>query len=181
MTAKKFINFALVAIVAALVAVGASGVQAGGGSLGRQDAGKIFAACKSTAGMTGSPLRGGGKTTKMWCAVIDREGSLLLIESTDTNGTPENPRGSDAWRGSIEIAEAKAYTALAFSSNDLPLDSKTIGLLTRPDGPGLTAPPSVIGTNAGVAPLWGLATPTRSGFWRAGPVVTRSASVIMGL
>jgi hypothetical protein len=27
------------------------------------------------------------------------------VESTDTNGSAQNPKGSDAWRGSIEIAE----------------------------------------------------------------------------
>jgi hypothetical protein len=28
------------------------------------------------------------KTTKMWCAVIDREGKLLAVNATDTGGTP---------------------------------------------------------------------------------------------
>jgi uncharacterized protein GlcG (DUF336 family) len=68
---------------------------------------------------------------------------------------PAAPGGSDAWRGSIEIAIAKAYTAVAFSSNDLALDSKTIGLLARPDGPGSTTA-NAIGTNAGVASLFGI-------------------------
>jgi hypothetical protein len=49
----------------------------------------------------------------MWCAVVDREGKLLLILATDTEGSPQNPRGSDIWRGSIEIAIAKAYTAVS--------------------------------------------------------------------
>ncbi len=118
------------------------------------DAATIFSACKSTANSTPSPLRG-TPSLKQWCAVVDREGRLLLIQATDTGGTPSNPLGSDAWRGSIEIAEAKAYTALAFSSNNLALDSKTIGLLSRRDGPGSTLPAD-IGTDAGVAPLWGI-------------------------
>jgi uncharacterized protein GlcG (DUF336 family) len=114
----------------------------------------IFQACQDTAAKTPSPLR---KTpgTKMWCAVVNREGVLRLIRATDTGGTPVAPGGSDAWRGSIEIAIAKAYTAVAFSSNDLALDSKTIGLLARPDGPGSTAPAD-IGTDSGVAPLFGI-------------------------
>ena len=116
----------------------------------------LFHACQATAAKTPSPLR---KTsgTKMWCAVVGREGVLLLIRATDTGGTPVAPGGSDAWRGSIEIAIAKAYTAVAFSSNDLALDSKTIGLLARPDGPGSTAPAD-IGTDIGVAPLFGIGT-----------------------
>jgi len=114
----------------------------------------LFQACQATAATTPSPLR---KTpgTKMWCAVVNREGGLLLIRATDTGGTPAAPAGSDAWRGSIEIAIAKAYTAVAFSSHDLALDSKTIGLLARPDGPGSTAA-AAIGTDAGVAPLFGI-------------------------
>ena len=115
----------------------------------------IFTACQSTAGATPSALRGAGKFTKMWCAVVDREGQLMLIKATDTSGTPSAPAGSDAWRGSIEIAIAKAYTALAFSSNDQALDSRTLGLLSRMDGPGSVAPKR-IGTDAGVAPLFGI-------------------------
>ncbi len=118
------------------------------------DAAKIFTACQSTAKSTPSPLRGTSFLVQ-WCAVVDREGRLLLIQATDTGGTPQNPLGSDAWRGSIEIAEAKAYTALAFSSSNLALDSKTIGLLSRRDGPGSTSSTD-IGTDAGVAPLWGI-------------------------
>jgi len=117
-------------------------------------AGDIFAACEAAAIATSSALRT-GKHTRMWCAVVDREGKLLLVRATDTGGTPDAPLGSDAWRGSIEIAIAKAYTAVAFSSNEQALDSKTIGLLSRPDGPGSTAAGN-IGTNAGVAPLFGL-------------------------
>ena len=80
--------------------------------------------------------------TIMWCALIDREGRLLMINNTDKGGTPQNPMGSDAWRGSIEIAIAKAYTALGFSSNDKALDSRTIGTLAR--------------TDMGAAPLFGI-------------------------
>jgi uncharacterized protein GlcG (DUF336 family) len=115
----------------------------------------LFTACQTTAAATPSALRGAGKTTKMWCAVVDREGQLLLIKATDTGGTPTDPASSDAWRGSIEIAIAKAFSALAFSSNDQALDSRTLGLLARADGPGKTSP-TKIGTDAGVAPLFGI-------------------------
>jgi uncharacterized protein GlcG (DUF336 family) len=83
--------------------------------------------CQTAALGVPSPIRGPGKTTIMWCALIDREGRLLMINNTDKGGTPQNPMGSDAWRGSIEIAIAKAYTALGFSSNDKALDSRAIG------------------------------------------------------
>ncbi len=115
----------------------------------------LFSACQTTAAATPSALRGAGKNTKMWCAVVDREDQLLLIKATDTGGIPSAPAASDAWRGSIEIAIAKAFSALAFSSNDQALDSRTLGLLARLDGPGSVAPKKT-GTDAGVAPLFGI-------------------------
>ena len=69
----------------------------------------------------------------MWCAVLNREGETLLIKATDTGESPGPNLQTDAWRASIEIAEAKAYTALSVSSNDLALDSRTVGLATRTD------------------------------------------------
>src|SRR5579863_4057732 len=124
----------------------------------------IERACAAAAAAENSAVRA-GKKTKMWCAVVDREGKLLAINATDTGGTPAAPAGSDAWRGSIEIAIAKAYTAVAFSSNDQSLDSRQVGLATRQDGPGSTASTD-IGTDAGVASLWGLSAsnPFRSAF-----------------
>jgi uncharacterized protein GlcG (DUF336 family) len=119
---------------------------------GQIDSAALESACVTAAASEPSALRGSGKTTKMWCAVVDREGVSLAINATDTGGTPRSPNGSDAWRGSIEIALAKAYTAVAFSSNDQPLDSFTVGLLTRPDGGGL----GPVGHDSGPAPLWGL-------------------------
>ena len=97
--------------------------------------------CKNEAVNILTGLRAPNPTI-MWCALIDREGRLLMINNTDKGGTPQNPMGSDAWRGSIEIAIAKAYTALAFSSNDLALDSRTIGKFAR--------------TDMGAAPLFGI-------------------------
>jgi hypothetical protein len=94
----------------------------------------LFAQCRAVAAATHSDLPNG--PTKMWSGVVDREGTLLLISATDTAGTPHSPNGSDAWRGSIEIAIAKAYTALAFSSNQQALDSRTLGRLARLDAPG---------------------------------------------
>ena len=114
----------------------------------------IFEACQATADITPSPIRG-TEHTIMWCAIVDREGVLQLIQATDSSGTPDDPDGSDAWRGSIAIAIAKAWTGLAFSSSDVALDSKTVGLLARQDGPGKKNP-NTIGTGEGVAPLFGI-------------------------
>lgn len=116
---KKFIQ---VSVCSALLACVTSVSYAGGG-LKKGDARTIFAACKAAV-----------IVNAMWCAVVNREGKLLLIKATDTNGTPQNPKGSDAWRGSIEIAIAKAYTGMAFSNNSTALDSKIIGVLAQPGG-----------------------------------------------
>jgi uncharacterized protein GlcG (DUF336 family) len=129
--------------------------------LSKADAAKIFTACVATAKTTKSPIRG-TPGTKMWCAVLDREGTTLLIKATDTGESPGPILRTDAWRASIEIAEAKAYTALSVSSNDFALDSKTVGLASRPDcnstsgTPGCVGDLTKIGTNAGPASLWGV-------------------------
>jgi hypothetical protein len=91
----------------------------------------------------------------MWCAVIDREGQLLLVKSTDTGGRPASPAGSDAWRGSIAIA--KAYSAIAFGSSDQALDTRTLELLSRTERPGSVGPKK-IGTYADVAALFRIGT-----------------------
>lgn len=144
----------------AVVAAGSLPAVAGAGI----NPGAIEAACAKAAASQTSAVRS-GKTTKMWCAVVDREGKTLAINATDTGGTPQAPGGSDAWRGSIEIALAKAYSAVAFSSNDQALNTFNLGLATRPDGPGSTDPAD-IGHDAGVASLWGIgnSNPYRSVF-----------------
>lgn len=149
-------------LLGATVALGSGSAAFAADGLSRDDADKIFAACKSTAQITASAFRGSGKKTKMWCAALDREGLTLLIQATDTNESPGPHLLTDAWRASIEIAEAKAYTALSVSSNENALDSKTVGLASRPDcnstsgTPGCVGDLTKIGTNAGPAPLFGL-------------------------
>jgi hypothetical protein len=67
---------------------------------------------------------------------------------------PPSPTRSDARRGSIEIVIAKAYTAVAFSSNQQATDSRTLGRLSRLDVPQLGA--ANPGTNTGPAPLFSI-------------------------
>lgn len=120
--------------------------------LTRAQANGIFNACRSTAAATHSTVgRPGG--TKMWCAVLDREGATLLIQATDTGESPGSNLLTDAWRASIEIAEAKAYTALSVSSNDQALSSFDVGLAARPDAGGVV---TMVGHDPGPAPLFGL-------------------------
>jgi uncharacterized protein GlcG (DUF336 family) len=120
--------------------------------LTRANAAALFAECRAVATATRSTLRNG--PTQMWCAVVDRGGKLLLVNATDTAGTPRSPNGSDAWRGSIEIAIAKAYTVMAFSSDQQAIDSRTLGRFSRLDVSQLGA--ANPGTNTGPAPLFGI-------------------------
>jgi hypothetical protein len=93
-----------------------------------------------------------------WCAVTDREGTLLAIRSSDTNedGCGEDEFASDAARLSKLIAIAKAW-ATSFSNNEAAVDTKTVGLASRIDGVSLGGTfGKATGTNAGPATLWGV-------------------------
>lgn len=90
-----------------------------------------------------------------WCAVTDREGTLLAIRSSDTkeDGCRQTEFNSDAARLSELIAIAKAWTT-SFSNNEAPVDSRAAGLASRIDNTGVFG--NTTGTNAGPGPLWGV-------------------------
>jgi hypothetical protein len=94
-----------------------------------------------------------------WCAVTDREGTLLAIRSSDTNedGCDKTEFKSDAARLSELIAIAKAWTT-SFSNSEAPVDSKTVGLASRIDDTAFFGGSfgTATGTNVGPAPLWGV-------------------------
>jgi uncharacterized protein GlcG (DUF336 family) len=68
--------------------------------------------------------KGEKQKTKMHIAVVDRSGRVLGQRSME-----------DAWLGSIHIARAKAFTAVAFSSNENALTTRSIGALSQPGAP----------------------------------------------
>lgn len=90
-----------------------------------------------------------------WCAVTDREGTLLAIRSSDTNedGCKEDEFASDAARLSELIAIAKAWTT-SFSNSEVAVDSRAVGLNSRIDQTGTFG--NTKGDNAGPGPLWGV-------------------------
>ena len=63
------------------------------------------------------------RTCKMHIIVMNRLGYVIGRRSMD-----------DAWEGSVSIAKAKAFTAMAFSSNENALTTRSIGTLTQPGG-----------------------------------------------
>jgi hypothetical protein len=90
-----------------------------------------------------------------WCAVTDREGTLLAIRASDTNedGCKEDEFASDAARLSELIAIAKAWTT-SFSNDEVAVDSRGVGLASRIDDTGVFG--NTKGDNAGPATLWGV-------------------------
>jgi uncharacterized protein GlcG (DUF336 family) len=67
---------------------------------------------------------GEAQSTRMHIIVVDRSGDIIGRRSMQ-----------DAWAGSVAIAKAKAYTALAFSSDENALTTRSLGALTQPGGP----------------------------------------------
>jgi uncharacterized protein GlcG (DUF336 family) len=97
-------------------------------ALKKDDVAKILDQAEAAAGAEKSLVRvddkGATAMTRMHIYVIDARGQIIGRRNM-----------SDAWDGSISIAKAKAYTAMAFSSNQNALTSRTIGLLSQPGGP----------------------------------------------
>jgi uncharacterized protein GlcG (DUF336 family) len=113
-----------VAIVGCLIAAAPANPAA---SLSSDEVTKILDQAEASAKATTSGLRvdanGKMQPTRMHIVVVDRGGRLAGQRSM-----------ADAWLGSVDIARAKAFTTLAFSSNENALTSRTIGALTQPGG-----------------------------------------------
>ena len=78
-----------------------------------------------TAKQTKSGLRENGSPVKMHFSIVKKgEEEAKLIHSMP-----------DAWAGSVDISKRKAYTAMAFSSNENALTTRTIGILSQPRMP----------------------------------------------
>ena len=88
----------------------------------------ILANAEAQAAVEPSLLRVNGEgeqqPTRMHIVVVDREGNVIGRTSMD-----------DAWGGSVAIAKSKAYTAVAFSSDENALTTRSLGPLTQPGGP----------------------------------------------
>jgi len=77
------------------------------------------------AATTQTPIGGLFEGTRMWVAVVNRDGELCsAAASTD------DPAG--VWPGSQAIAKSKAYTANAFSLDDFALSTARLYTFTQP-------------------------------------------------
>src|SRR4029453_17884939 len=71
------------------------------------------------------PIGGLFEGTLMWAAVVNRDGAVCAY-NTSTGDTTQ------VWPGSQAIAKSKAYTANAFSLDDLPLSTARLYTFTQP-------------------------------------------------
>lgn len=117
-------SLAAVVLVAGIVVAAAPSAS----TVAADDIDKILDNAEAAAKKEESLLRvnGEGKKqpTRMHIVVVDRGGRLV--------GQRSMP---DAWLGSINIAKAKAFTSVAFSSDENALTTRTLGPLTQPGGP----------------------------------------------
>jgi uncharacterized protein GlcG (DUF336 family) len=127
----------LTVVIAAALALGGCaaksqkmdlGYKPDGPMLSQPEAQKVLKRAKKAALDEDSLLRvnqkGETQHTRMHIIVVDRTGKVIARHSMD-----------DAWGGSVSIAKGKAYTAVAFSSDQNALTSRSIGALSQPSGP----------------------------------------------
>ena len=102
--------------------------HSGGAGLSGDDLLRILDQAEAAAKKEPSLLRvnaeGKQQTSRMHIVIVDRGGRLIGQRSM-----------ADAWVGSIAIARSKAYSALAFSSDENALTTRSLGALTQPGGP----------------------------------------------
>ena len=82
------------------------------------------AAAKAQPSLLRVNAQGQPQTCRMHIMVLNRTGHTVGRRSME-----------DAWHGSVSIAVSKAYTAMAFSSNENALSTRSIGALSQPGGP----------------------------------------------
>ncbi len=125
---KAILGAAIVAALAGIGVLAAASLPAPAPGLTSEEVTRILDQAEAGAKKEPSLLRvdaqGRKAMTRMHIVVVDRGGRLV--------GQRSMP---DAWVGSISIARAKAFTALAFSSNENALTTRTLGPLTQPGGP----------------------------------------------
>lgn len=104
------------------------GYDAGPSQLSRAEIQQILDQAEQAARQQPSLLRvseaGEPQHTRMHILIVDRQGSVIGRRSMQ-----------DAWGGSVAIANAKAFTAAAFSSHENALTTRSIGELSQPGGP----------------------------------------------
>lgn len=94
------------------------------GLLTGADCDAIIAAAREDAATQDAAFRAGTTPPKNHYACVNRRGKIVRFASDE-----------DAWEGSRDVAKAKAFTAMAFSSDENALTTRTIFCATQPEGP----------------------------------------------
>lgn len=115
-------RFPLITVASAVALSLASGSAFA--QLTKADCEGIVANAATAAAAADSDFRPGVVPPKMQIACLNRRGRILASHVDP-----------DAWVGSIDIARAKAYSAMAFSSNENALSTRTLGCAAQPGGP----------------------------------------------
>lgn len=96
---------------------------------GLPNAGQLRQDLIAAAALQGAPIGGtvGGlfNGTRMWAAVVNRDGEICAFATSTSDPT-------QVWPGSQAIAKAKAYTANAFSLDSLALSTAWLYTFTQP-------------------------------------------------
>ncbi|HZE95466.1 MAG TPA: heme-binding protein [Planctomycetota bacterium] len=125
---SRVLRFAAVALAVTAAAGLFVAAKTPASTIAADDLTKILDQAEAAARKEESLLRvnaeGKKQPTRMHIVILDRGGRLV--------GQRSMP---DAWLGSINIARAKAFTSVAFSSNENALTTRTLGPLTQPGGP----------------------------------------------
>lgn len=116
-------SFSEKAIACIFVGLGASGL-AQANDLTVADCSAIIAGARDHADGVAADFRPGGVIPRFHYACVNRTGQIVRFASDE-----------DAWEGSRDVAKAKGYTAMAFSSNENALTTRTIFCATQPGGP----------------------------------------------
>lgn len=83
------------------------------------------APASTEAAANNGPIGGLFNGTRMWAAVVNRDGEVCAAAASRTDPT-------QVWPGSQAIAKAKAYTANAFSLDSLALSTARLYTFTQP-------------------------------------------------
>src|SRR5262245_30107769 len=116
--------FRSLASVCAILSMGASMAYADNNCKDLPDAASLRSLL-TTAATVNTPIGGLFQGTKMWAAVVNRDGEICAFNTSTTDPT-------QVWPGSQAIAKAKAYTANAFSLDANPLSTAQLYTLTQP-------------------------------------------------
>lgn len=122
------VTLAILSVIFLTVPAGAAGT-----CTGLPTAAQLKGFLQNAAAGTGiSPALGPGEGvgglfngTRMWGAVVNRDGEICAFTTSTTDPT-------QTWPGSQQISKAKAYTANGFSNDILSLSTANLYLLTQP-------------------------------------------------